>query len=79
MPGLANDPTCLVRTPKGVMSVPNPVYRYKFHPVPGTALSPDEKFEIGKYKTLPYTVRSLGEDGVVDIEAANKRLEVDGQ
>lgn len=79
MPALTNESTCLIRTPTGVESVVNPLYRYEFHPVPGTVSAQDEVFEVGEHKKLPYTVRNMGDNGISNIGEANKKLNEDGQ
>ena len=79
LPAVVNEQTCLIRTPTGVKDVQNPLYRYDFHPIPGSAASPDEEFVIGKFRKLQYTVRNLHDDGVMDIEELNQRLHTEGQ
>ncbi|MCJ1477585.1 hypothetical protein MMC13_006258 [Lambiella insularis] len=37
MPTLVNVPIITIKTPKGVQSVPNPLYNYTFHPLPGAS------------------------------------------
>jgi hypothetical protein len=79
MPVIANEPTYLFRTPNGIQSISNPLYRYVFHPVPGTASSPDKAFKVGKFTGLPYTVRSINDDGGIDINKGNELLRTDGK
>lgn len=40
MPTLVNVPIVTINTPQGVQNVPNPLYNYKFHPLPGATSFP---------------------------------------
>jgi hypothetical protein len=79
LPDIVNYPTWMVRTPKGIEEIPNPLFQYVFHPIPGSASSPDEAFEIGKFTNLPGTVRAIDDEGVVQMEKANALLQEEGK